>query len=329
MKHTHTPISRKLIAGILSGEASHEETRKFEEWQGKSEANEEYFKSLKEIWKRTETLSGYDLIDLDSARNRIRATLGIKPKSQSRVLYKFARAAAVLLLFIGLGWLSHYVYNKSTVADIVFVEVTTSYGEKQELILSDGSRVRINTGSILKYPSEFTGQKREVYLEGEAFFEIAYNSNAPFIVNTSDLSVKVIGTKFNVSSYPDDKMIETVLLEGCVQLDDNDNKYILKPNEKAHYSVEDRSMIINSVDALNYVSWTEGRLTFNDESFESISRKLERWYDIDIIISDQSIRKNRYSFTVDEDKTIEHVLSLLDIATPIDYSKEGRTITIK
>ena len=159
------------------------------------------------------------------------------------------------------------------------------YGKSSEIFLSDGTKVFLNAGSRLVYPENFQGKTREVFLAGEAFFEVKKDKEHPFIVQINDLKIKVLGTKFNVSAYPADKIVETVLTEGRVVLEKNNSGVFEKeiellPNQLASFDRTSREMDIREVDTSNYVMWTEGVLKVEGTDLSRIVKRLERFYNI-------------------------------------------------
>ncbi len=232
--------------------------------------------------------------------------------------------------------MTYYIFEKASSKHFQYIESVTKNGEKDQVVLSDGTKIWINSGSILKYPDVFTGKNREVFLEGEAYFDVSHNRKKPFIITTSLIQVEVLGTEFNISSYPDDETIETTLVAGTVKITSINAKskfgkesYILKPNEKATFSKNNNTIAVDEVIPQYSTSWKDGRLFFNNETFEKIAKRLERWYDLEIELTNCKFKHNRYTCVVNKDKTIEHVLNLLDICTPIEYTIVGKTITIK
>jgi transmembrane sensor len=159
------------------------------------------------------------------------------------------------------------------------------YGKTSEIILPDGTKVFLNAGSRLVYPENFTGKTREVFLVGEAFFEVRHDQKHPFIVQVSDLRVKVLGTRFNISAYPADNVIETVLAEGKVRLERNnagifDRAKVLLPNQLASFDRITRETSIKIVDTENYTLWTAGIIKFESTDLNRITKRLERFYNI-------------------------------------------------
>lgn len=165
------------------------------------------------------------------------------------------------------------------------------YGKTSEVLLSDGTKVFLNAGSRLVYPENFTGKTREVFLVGEAFFDVKHDQSHPFMVQLSDLRVKVLGTRFNISAYSSDNVIETVLAEGRVRMERNnaglfDKATELTPNQLASFDRTTQETTVKTVNTENYILWTEGIMKFESTDLSRIIKKLERFYNIRFQFSD-------------------------------------------
>ena len=175
--------------------------------------------------------------------------------------------------------------NSNPAPAMAMNQLIIPYGKTSEVLLPDGTKVFLNAGSRLVYPENFTGKTREVFLVGEAFFDVSHDQRHPFIVQVSDLRVKVLGTRFNVSAYPTDNVIETVLAEGKVQMERNnaglfDRATELVPNQLASFDRTTRETSIRTVDPENYTLWTAGILKFESTDLNRITKRLERYYNI-------------------------------------------------
>lgn len=216
---------------------------------------------------------------------------------------------------------------------LVYNELNIPYGKTFQIVLSDGTKVHLNAGSSLKYPIKFiSGESRKVFLKGEAFFDVTKDEQHSFIVNSNDLNIRVLGTSFNVSSYPEDKNISTVLVEGSVRLYQADldysekNSTMLNPSYKAAWDKNNHNLKIDKVDTEIYTGWTKGKLIFKDMPFKNIRKKLERKYDIKIINNNEILENNTYNAVFDVE-TIEQVLETLNKNFPIKYEiKENQII---
>lgn len=199
----------------------------------------------------------------------------------------------------------------------VMNQLVIPYGNQSKLILSDNTVVWLNAGSRLVYPTFFNGKTREVLLFGEAFFEVSKNIEKPFIVKTSDIEIKVLGTQFNVSAYAEDKVIQTVLKEGSVAIRQNnssffDSEVVLKPNQMASFSKGSSETKLYDVDASYYTLWTKGLLSFDDVDFNRILKKVERFYNISVNFSEPILGTIRISGKLDLKQNRDEVLEYLE-----------------
>ena len=195
-------------------------------------------------------------------------------------------------------------------------QLVIPYGKSSRVLLSDGTTVHLNAGSRLVYPEVFHGSTREVILSGEAFFEVSPDAERPFFVYTNDLRIRVLGTKFNVSAYPLDNVVETVLAEGRISLGRNDENrnvksYELKPGDLASFNRTSGETVLRQVDLDNYILWTEGILKFESTHLSRVLKRLERYYDIRFNIQDALLGTMQISgklvLTDDPGETIERI----------------------
>ncbi|WP_318312764.1 FecR family protein [Flagellimonas crocea] len=212
--------------------------------------------------------------------------------------------------------------------------IRVPYGKNLSVTLQDGSVVMLNSGSSMTYPSNFSGMdKREVYLQGEAFFKVAKNPDQPFIVRTERMYTQVFGTVFNVSAYEEDGTSEVVLVEGSVgvgaSLEQKDgDMQMLEPSQKASkVDGDERNFVVENVDVTPYISWTKGILTFENEPMDKIIKRLQRQYNIKIVNQYQELDNRRFTGMFDEED-IDHVLRTIQAHTHFSYDKNANLITI-
>ncbi|WP_319590763.1 FecR domain-containing protein [uncultured Draconibacterium sp.] len=205
-------------------------------------------------------------------------------------------------------------------------EVVVPYGKRTELLLADGTKVWLNAGSRLAFPTKFTNETREVYLTGEGCFKVTKNESQPFIVNANDLGIKVLGTHFNVAAYPDDESIETILVEGSVELSKrktfglSSKSVLLKPMQKATFSKDEKEIFVtDEPDADVYIAWTEGWFTFSQQTLEQVFTKLERFYNVDIIVAQNFPSNEKITGKLDLKDSLEEVLKVLSDVAKINY----------
>lgn len=206
-------------------------------------------------------------------------------------------------------------------------------GKRFTLLLSDGTRVHLNAGSSLRYPAKFKEKgNREVFLTGEAFFEVSKNRQQPFIVSSDKMEIKVLGTKFNVSAYPEDEMINTVLVEGLVRLGSPglppDQSTFLEPGFKAEWDSAQKIIKKEKVDTGQYTGWTEGKFIVREMEFKSILKKLERHYNISITNNNKALSNRAFSATFTTE-TIEEVLNTFALETSFEFEISANHIIIK
>ncbi|NKI27063.1 DUF4974 domain-containing protein [Arenibacter sp. 6A1] len=216
---------------------------------------------------------------------------------------------------------------------LMYSELTVPNGKKIKLELSDGTVVDINSGTTLKFPTNFlTGHKREVFLDGEAFFAVTKDVTHPFTVFTGELGVTVLGTKFNMTSYPEDDHIRTVLVEGSVQVYDTlqpNNTSLLEPGYMASWNKNQKNISMEKIDLDLYTGWIDGKIVFRSLAFRDIIKKLERSYNVSIECRNEILNKEVFSASFNVDvENIEQVLGYINLEHQFSYSKKGNTIII-
>jgi len=200
------------------------------------------------------------------------------------------------------------------------------YGNSSDITLADGTRVWLNAGSRLIYPSRFVDKTREVFLSGEAFFDVTNNEEQPFVVKTVDVNIEVLGTRFNVLAYPEDYSVQTVLAEGKVTVKGTDaglfRKAVqLEPGQMAYFNKKSKETIVNKVDVEPYILWTQGLFSFSNTDFNRITMKLERYYDINFRYDDPMKGTIQVTGKLDVTQEREEVLEYLEILTGLQFIK--------
>ena len=208
------------------------------------------------------------------------------------------------------------------------------YGKTFKVILSDGSLVHLNSGSVLTYPSVFQKNKpRKVFLEGEAFFKVSKDIHTSFLVNSKSSSTKVYGTEFNVSEYLDENSADIVLVEGSVGvkknlgIKDNEPYKLITPSQKASLRKNAKDFEITDVDVKKYIGWKDGILIFQNDRFADIKKKLERHYNIKITNNYHEINSLRFNGDFQND-SIEKILNTIKTHTDFSFERKGDTILI-
>jgi len=226
-----------------------------------------------------------------------------------------------LVILIGLQ-----MYNKTNLKKEAWVEIKAPAWTRAQFSLPDGTSGWLNSNSSIKYNGNFSSD-RQVTLKGEAFFDVFKDKSRPFIVNTNEVNVKVLGTRFNIASYENEKHVEVVLEDGKLVFNDKEmNKsYTMKPNDLVVYDKALKDFSTNVVESNKYVSWTEGKLIFRNDPLDVIARRLERWYDIDVEVNGCLAEDLRLRATF-VDESLEQVLYFLKRSLPINYRIENRNL---
>ena len=216
------------------------------------------------------------------------------------------------------------IYDKnSSIKELVYHTLKVPYGKRFNVVFSDGSKAYLNSGSIIKYPVKFIeNKKREVFLEGEAFFDVTENKNNLFVVNSNGINVEVYGTKFNVRNYSEDFNSDIVLVEGSVGIKNSEilEGTILKPGFKGSVNKENFSVETTKVNTKIYTSWIDGEVIFRNETFSQILKKLERLYNVTIIDNRQELSNEFFNAAIDvENEHIGKVLNYFNKIYKIEY----------
>lgn len=245
-----------------------------------------------------------------------------KAPTKNKILSILTRVAAILLLpVLSLLFYTNLSNRDRYANNLNEIEVEAPAGSRIHVQLGDGTRVWLNHGSKLKYPLRFEGKNRKVFLTGEAYFEVAHNAKVPFIVGTNRLEVKATGTTFNVSAYPEDDNVETTLVEGKVILYErkfNHEIKALSPGECLKFDVQKNVYALESEHTDKNIAWKDGMLVFNNERVEDVAKKLARWYNVEVEITNAKVKEFTFTATF-MDETLPQVLELMTLATPINY----------
>jgi ferric-dicitrate binding protein FerR (iron transport regulator) len=208
-----------------------------------------------------------------------------------------------------------------------YIEVYVPKGKRSYIELKDGSKIWINSGTRLLYPSSFDAKKREIYVNGEIYLEVAKKETHPFFVHTAQLDVRVVGTAFNITAYQDDSFTDVVLVNGSVEVYTTKNETTkLTPNTR--YTLEEgQAARTEPVDVYNYICWKEGVMKVDGEALQGILKRLSRYYNVTIVVPPE-IGNIRYYGKLSMEETIENVLYNISLAEPVLYKREGDSIRI-
>jgi Fe2+-dicitrate sensor, membrane component len=288
--------------------------------------------------------------------------LDINPNPYKNIIFTAKRmlfaASFVVAVIIGIFYYKSINKSESLAHIPSKCIISTKYGSKTSVTLPDGTKVWINAGSKLTYDNDFGNTLREVNLVGEAFFDVTHNAEKPFIIHTSKMDIRVLGTEFNVRCYPDEKKIETSLIRGRIEVtlkNKPDEKIYLKPDEKLILINDDiveapkpperhaqgielttklpeeisiKHLTYQPIDsAVVETCWVENRLAFMGDTFEEVAKKMEKWYGVNITIADEKLKQIHLTGSF-EGETIDQALKALQITTTFNYTNNQNTIII-
>jgi len=202
-----------------------------------------------------------------------------------------------------------------------YSEIIVPFGQMSQLKLSDGTKVWLNSGTILRYPEHFASGPRSVIVIGEAYFEVAKMANKPFTVNTADIKVEVLGTSFNVLAYKEDAASSVTLVEGKVVVQNTEGITIaqLSPGQMATKNKTESNVEIRNVKTAFYASWIDGEIFFDDERLDQIAVKLERWFNVDIVFANEQLKSYRFTGTILKNKPVDQIMQALELLSPIRF----------
>ncbi len=307
-----------IINKYLAGEASEAEVKELFSWIDSSPENRAEFIQYKKIWVLTSRAEAHHDINWNPE------FVNSGKSGNVRRLVTYTKYAAAVVIVFGLGMLLQYIAgpkNSPTYAYLADTQIEVPKGQMSSVILPDGTKVQLNSGSKLVYASGFNSGERTVNLEGEAFFNVAKDKKHSFIIKTKSLDFKVYGTSFNVQAYPDDNEVNTTLVEGSLGVVGKTGDEIarLVPGENANFKEENKKLVVSNVDLELYTSWKEGMVTFRNEKLKDIARKIERWYNVQIVINNPKLADELYMGTIMKNKPIDQLLEVFKLTSSLNY----------
>jgi len=322
-------MTDELLFNYISGNSTSSDIKQIQEWVAGSEDRKQELARIKNVW----VLSGLNNdIDFSTKEKEIERIWDIirqlNHKDQKKIWYRnvIKYAAAIILLAAFSGTLGYFISDLTQKSKTEFTEIIVPKGERSHVVLPDGSKVQLNSDSHLKIVS-FNSVIRKVLLEGEGFFEVTHDKSRPFVVETNSLRVEVLGTTFNVSSYPEDSLITTYLVSGRVKINDRNSHIVLSPDEAYSYNkVTQESTKMKMTDE-RYSNWTKGVLTIDGETIGELAKKLERRYNVQISFGDNEVKQHIYTGSI-RDEDLNTVLEAIEFASSIQCQHKGNTITM-
>jgi len=337
-------LNLKLLVKYLAKECDRKEKQLVRDWLSRSDENQEKFKELQEIWESSKdfdsSVKAFDTnIEWAVLQNRIEdnETLNFSNKHVNRsswlslynpLLPALSKVAALFVLaaLVGLFLLDKFYVPDTTTPASVMNEISMERGRRGGMTLSDGTKVFLNSDSKIIIPTVFETGVREVFLEGEAYFDVAKNPNKPFVIKTNGATIEVLGTSFAVKNYHGDSIVQTVVEEGTVAFrTDNDKpmkSVILNAGNVGILNLENNSIATEYVTDLGfYLDWKDGYLKFKDEPMKDVAKKLERKYDIEVVFLEKEISSMNLTAEL-RSRSLERVLKTISMSLRIEYSLE-------
>lgn len=322
---------KDIIQRYLEGRANETEMKALLEWLRKKE-NHLVFHKFRLDWKKSLDRDSYPAESRDSW-SRLQEQLARKSfidLQRTRRLQFISRVAAIFFFMVSLGLMAYFITNREEKATEVYTRVYAENGQISKVELPDGSLVWLNSGSELKYSNEFATENRHVQLTGEAYFQVAKNAVLPLMVDCGELQVKVTGTQFNVTAFPECGFIDVVLEHGAVQLlntEEGSLSYSLKPGEHARFNTNSRKIKVANVNPARFTSWKEGIINIYNQPLEDVVKRLELRYNQKFRI-DPEIKDIRYTFTI-KNEPLGDILLLMEKITPVKAVQEKDEILFK
>jgi len=242
-------------------------------------------------------------------------------------LNKWTRVAAlfILPLLTAAGMYFYISKGESSSAPLI---ISVERGQKANITLPDGSKAWLNSQSKLTYSADFNVKKRELQLDGEAYFEVTHNPKKPFIVKSNDIAVEALGTAFGVRAYNEDNLISSILMRGKVRVTTPDGESILMPNERVMYDKTTHKKTQSSVtNATDFTGWIHNELRFENESLGEIAKSIQRIYNVEIVFATEQLKNQHYTGTVNNN-SLESVLNIITLTSPVSFQINKQQVTL-
>jgi transmembrane sensor len=339
MKEFIGKIDLDVLKRFIQGAATVAEINQVKQWFADENLKEQLTTLSVEIWEQFPVDA--DVPDLNGSRilDRIHHRINIEDRLPNRettriviFMRQLSRVAAILLLPALLLSLYLFLQMHDVNKDISYSEIYAPVGTRASFVLPDGTTGWLNGGSTLTFPNRFQQKTREIKLSGEVFLNVLKDDRKPFLVSTSNLMVKVLGTSLNVMAYDDAPLTEVTLVTGSVKvLKRNEGELdcftILQPNQSLMYFHENDSTSLIQVSSYNKIAWKDGKLVFRYEPLSEVIVKINRWYDVNIQILNPELKDHLYYGTF-HDETLDELLKLLQLTAPIRIRDLGREIRV-
>ncbi|TKG95437.1 DUF4974 domain-containing protein [Puteibacter caeruleilacunae] len=281
-----------------------------------------YFQ-LKDLWDATRYHNKKKSVDLDQEWGLLN---GRMTKTIALNKWTWMKVAAMVVVMFGVGWFANSLMDGSTKEQ--WHMLIAERGEIVHMELSDGTNVWLNSDSKLSFPSSFNKDNRTVKLEGEGYFEVEKETNRKFIVEAKHQQVEVLGTKFNISAYPQDTVVRTTLRSGSIRLISDKQTLVLKPGEQARLIKADGTVTVAKVSPDMFSDWHDGRMEFRNSKLKDLIPVLERWYSVKVVLAQDELGKQTFSGRIYKKNDITEILEIFSKIGDLEYKIEEDIVTI-
>lgn len=322
---------KEIISKYFNGRASADEQKQILAWLRKK-TNRKAFNSYKLDWRKGRK-------DQQLPEGSEKSWLAIQDQmlqksytgwQRSIRSNQLLRIAAIFFFVIGLAGVFYTLQKSMPRQNELFTTVVAENGQVSKVMLPDGSLVWLNSGSEMKYSNLFGHKNRNIEMIGEAFFDVTHNADLPLLVNSNELCVKVLGTRFNVMAYPDCKTIEVVLEQGKIELTNSEVasfQYVMHPGERATFHKECRSLVTADVNTQKFTSWKNGMVNIYDLPMGEVLGRLEKRYNQQFEY-DRKLEKYHFTFTI-KNEQLDEIIGIMEKIAPIRAEQKGDVIVIK
>lgn len=319
---------KKLLRRFLDGVYTKAEAFRILQYFSDKESNEVFDNLAAEVWEESAITCRTTTDEQNEEyKQEARKLLTAIERRSKRTWYRFGAITASLAVFVVLIWGGFNFIHNTFLSEITLLEVNTSYGEKKQLILPDGTQLILNSCSYVRYPKQFENRERCIELEGEGYFKVAHNDAIPFKIHTGRFDVRVLGTSFNVKSYDVDEIVSVSVETGKVQVDIPDAMMKLAAGEQIRINTISKEYNMRKDSELQVAAWVRGSLYFNSTPVRDVAKELERAYHCHIRFDPNHKFENLISGEHDN-KDLESVLKSIEFTSNIKYTKDGRNILL-
>jgi ferric-dicitrate binding protein FerR (iron transport regulator) len=320
------PVLETLIIRYLSNEVTEGERLELQRWLAQDPAHQSEFNRLQAAWNTQLQRPSFDTATALHKLNGRIDEYEQRDKTK-RMPWIYWRVAAGIVLAVSVGLLAFFfVRSSQPQVELSFREVVTLPGQKNRVRLTDGTVIRLNSNSKLRFPEVFSSEWREVTLEGEAFFEVAKDSLHPFLVRTGSIQTRVLGTAFNIRSTS--ASVAVTVAEGKVAVADSGAYYELLPFDKLTFSKNNNSWRKEKTDLERELAWQRNKLIFDNEPVSDVVRVLADWYGVRFTLDNEAIGRCRITGTF-TNETLENVLKAMSFSLEIQYVIKNKEVTLR